>query len=232
MDEPRNQPNDRVGVLIVDDHPLVRESLARVVQREPDLMVCGEAEDRLQAMELVARTRPHLALIDLTLKHSSGLDLVKDIRSRFPQVKILVLSMHDETILAERVVRAGAQGYITKEEPPAKILEAVRQVLRGEIYWSERAAKCVASRIAPRSGCEEHPPVNVLTDREMQVFELIGVGRSTRQIASTLKIGVSTVETYRNRIRKKLHLKDGAELLQHAISSSNSQSFGTTSAVG
>lgn len=226
MDEPHNRPDERIRVLIVDDHPLVRESLARMIQREPDLMVCGEAEERLQAMQVVARTRPHLALIDLTLKNSSGMELVKDICSRYPKIKILVLSMHDETVVAERVVRAGARGYITKEEPPAKILEAVRQVLRGEIYWSERAVKCIVSRIAPSSSSGNFAPANVLTDREMQVFELIGMGQSTRQIAASLQIGVSTVETYRNRIRKKLRLKNGAELLQCAISSSNGQKFG------
>jgi DNA-binding NarL/FixJ family response regulator len=217
----RNQPNDSIRVLIVDDHPLVRESLIRIIQREPDLMVCGEAEDCHQAMAVAANTQPHLALIDLMLKNSSGLELVKDISQCYPKLKILVLSMHDETIVAERAVRAGAHGYIAKKEPSVKIMQAIRQVLRGEIYWSEQAAICVASRTAARSHSQSGLPVNILTDREMQVFELIGVGRSTRQIAAMLQIGVSTVETYRNRVKKKLHLKDGAELLQCAIGASN-----------
>jgi DNA-binding NarL/FixJ family response regulator len=231
MNEAYNQPKGQVRVLIVDDHPLVRESLARMIQREPDLTVCGEAEDRPQAMEVVARVQPHLALVDLTLKDSSGLDLVKEISSRYPQVKILVLSMHDETVLAERVIRAGACGYITKRELPAKILQAIGRILRGEIYWSERAAISVASRIAVRSRSENSLPASLLTDREMQVFELIGMGRSTRQIAAALQIGASTVQTYRNRIKRKLHLKDGAELLQYAIGSSGGERFATAPSV-
>lgn len=212
-----DQPDSKIRVLIVDDHPLVRESLARLIQREPDLMACGEAEDHLQAMDAVAETEPHMVLVDLTLKNSSGLELVKDISKTHPGIKMLVLSMHEETMLAERVVRAGAHGYITKNEPHTKIMQAIRQVLGGEIYWSERAATCVASRIAAHNGPNRGLPVSVLTDREMEVFELIGIGRSTRQIASILHIGVSTVETYRNRIRQKLHFRDGTELLQHAI---------------
>jgi DNA-binding NarL/FixJ family response regulator len=221
MSKSRSQPSDRIRVLIVDDHPLVRESLARMIHREPDLVVCGEAEDYHQALAVTADTQPHLALIDLILKNSSGLELVKDISKCYPELKILVLSMHDETVVAERAVRAGAHGYIAKKEPSAKILRAIRQVLRGEIYWSEQAAVCVASRMAARSHSQNGLPVNILTDREMQVFELIGTGRSTRQIATMLQIGVSTVETYRNRVKKKLHLKDGAELLQCAIGSSS-----------
>jgi DNA-binding NarL/FixJ family response regulator len=219
-DKQANSPS-RVSILIVDDHPLVRESLKRIIQREPDLMVCGEAEDREQALTIVSASKPHLAIVDLSLKNSHGLELIKDLRDRFPKVRSLVLSMHDETIHAERAIRAGARGYITKQEAPAKILLAIRRVLNGEIYWSETAAARVASKIASPSHSATSFPIDLLTDREMQVFEFIGTGRSTRQIASMLHIDVSTVETYRARIKEKLNLKNALELLQYAIRWSN-----------
>jgi DNA-binding NarL/FixJ family response regulator len=204
-------------ILIVDDHPLVRLSLREFIRREKDLEVCGEAEDREQALTAAAETKPHLAIIDLTLKSSNGMELIKDLREQHPEVQILVLSMHDETIHAERAIRAGARGYITKQEATTKVMVAIRQILGGEIYWSERAAARVASKIAgPASGVQESP-VDCLTDRELQVFEMIGSGRSTRQIAAALHIDVSTVETYRARIKDKLNLKDSLALLQYAI---------------
>jgi DNA-binding NarL/FixJ family response regulator len=215
-----NKEPDQAGevrVLLVDDHPLVRLSLREVLRREPNLVVCGEAEDREQALELVASTRPHLAVVDLTLKSSSGLDLIKDLQERFPKVQVLVLSMHDETLHAERAIRAGARGYITKQEAAKKIMVAIHQVLSGEIYWSERAAAKVASKVARGSNSAGTSPVELLADRELQVFELIGAGQSTRQIAATLHINVSTVETYRARIKEKLNLEDSIALLQFAI---------------
>ena len=214
------KPGSQRGVtriLIVDDHPLVRLSLREFIRREKDLEVCGEAEDREQALAAAAATKPHLAIVDLTLKSSNGMELIKDLRERHPEVQILVLSMHDETIHAERAIRAGARGYITKQEATTKVMVAIRQILNGEIYWSERAAARVASKIAgPARGIAESP-VDCLTDRELQVFEMIGSGRSTRQIAAALHIDVSTVETYRARIKEKLNLKDSLALLQFAI---------------
>jgi DNA-binding NarL/FixJ family response regulator len=209
----------RIRILIVDDHPLVRESLKKIIDNEPDLVVCGEAEDREQALEVADATVPRLAIVDLTLKSSHGLELVKDLRERFPGVLSLVLSMHDETIHAERAIRAGARGYITKQEIPAKILLAIRKILSGEIFWSEKAALQVASKIAhnPRAATK----FDLLTDREMQVFQLIGSGQSTRQIAATLRISASTVETYRARIKEKLNLDSGLDLVRHAINWAN-----------
>jgi DNA-binding NarL/FixJ family response regulator len=204
-------------ILIVDDHPLVRLSLREFIRREKDLEVCGEAEDREQALTAAAATKPHLAIIDLTLKSSNGMELIKDLREQHPEVQILVLSMHDETIHAERAIRAGARGYITKQEATTKVMVAIRQILNGEIYWSERAAARVASKIAGPSHGVGESPVDCLTDRELQVFEMIGSGRSTRQIAAALHIDVSTVETYRARIKEKLNLKDSLALLQFAI---------------
>jgi DNA-binding NarL/FixJ family response regulator len=216
---------DVVRILLVDDHPVVRESLKTIILREPDLTVCGEAEEREQALELAATVEPHLALVDLTLKNSHGLELIKDLGNRWPKMKILVLSMQDEALYAERVIRAGARGYITKQETPGKILLAIRRILAGEIYWSEKAAARVASKIARSSRSSANFSVEGLTDREVQVFELLGAGQSTHQIAAALHINASTVETYRGRIKEKLNLKNALELLQYAIRWSNDPKF-------
>jgi len=216
----RNQA-ERTRVLIVDDHPLVRESVKRIVQQQRDLEVCGEAEDREHALALLAGSQPHLVVLDLSLKDSHGTELIKSIRDQFPEVLILVLSMHDEFVYAERAVRAGAHGYITKDEAVSRILSAIRCVLSGEIYWSEKAAARVASKFTRPSRHPGNHSIDSLTDREMQVFELIGVGQSTRQVAAALHIDPSTVETYRSRIKEKLQLKSASELLQFAIRWSN-----------
>ncbi len=204
-------------ILIVDDHPMVRERLADVVRGESDLEVCGEAEDVNSALEIAERARPDLAIVDLSLKKSHGLDLIKDLRVRWPNVAILVVSMHEESLHAERVLRAGALGYITKQQATKNILVAIRTVLGGDIYLSGKTAREVAFKIA--GGNIENPRqlLDRLSDRELRVFELIGKGQSTRQIAQTLNLGVPTVETYRARIKDKLRLKNSRQLLQHAI---------------
>ena len=196
---------------------MVRERLAEVIEREPDLTVCGEAEDRFGALDQIAATQPHLVIVDLTLKQSHGVELVKDIHSRHPSVRMLVLSMHDEFLHAERVIRAGAQGYITKQEATRKIMLAIRTVLDGGVYLSEKmAARIAASTVGcPRSG--GGLPVNRLSDRELRVFEMIGEGRGTRQIADELHLDMRTIETYRSRIKEKLSLNSANELLQYAI---------------
>lgn len=207
-----------IRVFLVDDHPLVRHALRDALRREPGIKVCGEADDRDTALKGIADAHPDLAIVDLRLRTSDGLDLIRDLRSRHPKVLSLVLSMQDESITAERAVRAGARGYVSKQEPPQKIMEAVRKVLDGEIYWSERAAAQVASRIAsPDTTNSSRSVSDRLSERELQVFEMIGLGRSTNQIADSLHIDISTVETYRARIKDKLELKDGSELLQSAI---------------
>lgn len=211
----RQQENTRI--LLVDDHPLVRESLRRIIQQQADLCVCGETDNGSQALELVADTKPHLVILDLTLKDSHGLELLKNLTNSHPDVLILVFSMHEETLHAERVIRAGARGFVAKEEQPGKILQAIRKVLGGEIYWSEKAANWVASQVASRPRPSSNFSVDLLTDRELQVFELMGDGQNTRQIASMLHIDASTVETYRARIKEKLNLKSSSELLQYAI---------------
>jgi PAS domain S-box-containing protein len=205
------------GILLVDDHPMVRERLAEVINRESDLMVCAEAEDRHTDIEAIQKSAPGLAIVDLTLKDSSGLELIKDIHVRWPQLKILVVSMHDESLHAERVLRAGARGYITKQEATRNILLAIRRVLSGNIYLNEKTASTVIARLTSGSPAVTGSLSDRLTDRELQVFELTGSGLSTRDIAEKLHIEVKTVETYRGRIREKLDLQTSSELLQLAI---------------
>jgi DNA-binding NarL/FixJ family response regulator len=217
----QNNASNEVRILIVDDHPLMREALKRIIQREANFVVCGEAEDSGQALAMIATARPNLAIVDLTLKNSNGLDLVKKLHDQHPKVLALVLSMHDETVQAERAIRTGARGYITKQEVGEKILSAIRQVLNGEIYWSEKVAAKIASRVAGQGSAPNGFSVELLTDREMRVFELIGLGRSPRQISAKLNISVSTVGTYRARIKEKLNLNSGFELVQYAIYCSN-----------
>lgn len=204
-------------ILIVDDHPLVRSALRDSLQREPDLLVSGEAEDCNQALDHVSKQPPDVVIIDLSLKNSDGIDLVRAIQQEQPRVRTIVLSMHDESVHAERVIRAGASGYISKQEAATKVIQAVRKVLRGEIYWSEKAAAHVASRLVSRVHGTGSSPMDVLSRREMQVFEMIGAGANPAQIAQELEVDLSTVDTYRARIKEKLRLKNASELRREAI---------------
>jgi len=201
----------------VDDHPVVREGLAESINRQTDLMVCGEAEDRHAAIEVIQQSKPDLVIVDLALKTSSGIELIKDIHARWPRLAILVVSMHDATLYAERALRAGAKGYLTKQEATRSIVEAIRSVLEGEIYLNEKTAANMVGRLTGSTDSVSDSVLGVLAEREMQVFELTGHGFSTRQIAERLHIDVKTVETYRARIKEKLRLKDSNELLQLAI---------------
>src|SRR5437868_1341791 len=204
-------------ILIVDDHPMIRERLIDVIQRERDLTVCGEAEDVRSARAAVERVRPDLAIVDLSLKESHGMDLIKDLRVRHPELVVLVVSMHEESPLAERVIRAGARGYITKQEATRNVLLAIRTVLAGDLYLSDKAAMQVASKVATTVPASSRRSFDKLSDRELRVLELIGRGHGTRQIAEMLNLGVPTIETYRARIKDKLRLRDASELLQYAI---------------
>jgi DNA-binding NarL/FixJ family response regulator len=219
----RGMPTNRKGkkrsrILLVDDHPMVRERLSEIINREPDLEVCGEAEDRHDGLTATEAKRPDLVIVDLTLKNSDGLELIKDIHARWPNLPMLVVSMHDESLYAERALRAGARGYITKQEATRDILQAIRRILAGDIYLNQRVATRIISRLSTKFGAAAATPAELLADREMQVFELTGRGFNTREIAGRLRISCKTVETYRARIRQKLNLKDSSELLQSAIS--------------
>ena len=196
---------------------MVREHLTELINREPDLQVCGEAEDRTGASQVIATTRPHLAIVDLTLKGSHGMDLIKDLQASHPRVKILVVSMQEASLYAERVILAGARGYITKQEATRKIMQAIRTVLAGEVYLSEQLTSQLLTRVVGQPRPATALSVASLADRELQVFEKIGRGFGTRQIAEQLHLDVKTIETYRSRIKEKLKLKDAAELLQRAI---------------
>jgi DNA-binding NarL/FixJ family response regulator len=211
------QSPEQKRILLVDDHPMVRERLAEIIQREPDLIVCGEAEDRFSALELIPSKRPHLAIVDLTLKQSHGIVLLDDIRNQYPDIVTLVVSMHDEALYAERAIRAGARGYITKQEATRKIMLAIRTVLASEIYLSEKMAAQIATATAGKPRNKISLPFDTLSNRELLVFEMIGRGHGTRQIADELCLDMRTIETYRARIKEKLNLKDANELLQFAI---------------
>jgi DNA-binding NarL/FixJ family response regulator len=204
-------------VLLVDDHPIVRDGFAEVINREPDLMVSSVAEDRMGALSAIETSMPDLAVIDLTLKTSSGMELIKDIHSRWPKLLILVVSMHNENLYAERVLRAGARGYITKQQATRDILQAIRRVLAGEIYLNEKTGAAVLARLASNPKAEGDTILDLLTDRELQVFELTGQGFNTREISGQLRIDMKTVETYRIRIKEKLKLENSSELLKLAI---------------
>jgi DNA-binding NarL/FixJ family response regulator len=213
---PSKPEQTRRRVFLVDDHPLVREHLTALLQREPDLEVCGEAADAPTALERITQQRPDLVILDVSLRHSHGLELLKDLKNLQPGLPVLVLSMHDETLYAERALRAGAMGYITKEEATVSVLSAVRKVLAGQVYLSDRMARRMVGRMvggAARAGS----PLDLLADRELEVFQMIGRGLGTRQIAEELRLGIKTVESYKARIKDKLQLADGNELLQHAI---------------
>src|SRR5579883_315246 len=215
-----SSPQDKhkaTTVLLVDDHPVVRDGFAEVINREADLTVCAAAEDRSGALEAIEKKKPKLVVIDLTLKNSSGMELIKDIHARWPDLLILVVSMHNENLYAERVLRAGARGYITKQQATHDILRAIRRVLGGGIYLNETTGAAVLARLASAPQAREDAILDQLTDRELQVFELTGQGFNTREISAQLHIDMKTVETYRLRIREKLNLESSSELLKLAI---------------
>jgi DNA-binding NarL/FixJ family response regulator len=206
-------------VLIVDDHPIVRDGLKDLIEQEPDLSVCGTAQNVPEALKALDALKPDAAIVDISLnKDMGGLELIKDIKVRCPNLPVLVLSMHDETLFAERALRAGALGYVMKEQATEKVLTALRKILKGEIYLNERVAAKMLSRMIDRKPMKEDlPSIEQLSDRELEVFEMIGQGIGTRTIAEKLHLSVKTVEAHRMHIREKLKLRDGAELLQHAI---------------
>ncbi len=209
-------PNKKiVKILIVDDHPVVREGLSTLISRQPDLSVCGEAEGCTEAITLFDATKPDLVIVDIALKDGNGIELIKRIKARNESVRVLVSSMHDEGLYAERALRAGAMGYIGKQEATHEIVEAIHRVLDGKVYLSERMADRLFHRVA--SGAVDRSPIENLADRELQVFEMIGQGLNTRQIAAQLHLSCKTVETYRGRIRTKLNIGRGFELARHAI---------------
>jgi DNA-binding NarL/FixJ family response regulator len=207
----------RARVLIVDDHPAVREALAVRIGRQRDLEVCGEAADTSEALTLVAEARPDVAVVDISLRTGNGIDLIKRIKDRDDHVRILVWSMHSESLYAERALRNGALGYITKDQATDQIVEAIRRVLAGKVWLSDAMAERMLQRtVGARQHEATRSPLDALADRELEVFRLIGQGVKTAEIAERLHLSVKTVETYRDRIRQKLDLEDGTKLAHFA----------------
>ena len=203
-------------ILIVDDHPIVRQGLTLLINREKDLAVCGDAEEACTAMRQIRETKPNLIVVDISLNGPDGIDLLKEIRLRQPNMPVLILSMLDEQVYAERALRAGANGYIMKHEATERVLVAIRRILGGEIYISDRLANHMLYQRFGGSGASQSK-VDELTDRELEVFRLIGEGHATRDIAEVLHLSVKTVEGYQAHIKDKLSLKNARELMQFAI---------------
>jgi DNA-binding NarL/FixJ family response regulator len=206
----------KIRVLLVDDHAVVRFGIAQLINRQPDMMVCGEEEDASKAMGAIATLKPNLVIADISLKESSGLELMRNIKAQHAGMPVLVVSGHDESIYAEIAFRAGALGYLMKEEALDKIVMAIRRVLSGAIYVSDSlAAKMLQQQIRGQTSINESP-VKDLSDRELEVFQLIGQWKTTRDIADELHLSVKTIEYYREQIKRKLSLKNAAELTQRA----------------
>jgi DNA-binding NarL/FixJ family response regulator len=204
-------------VLVVDDHPIVREGLAQMINREPDLSVCGDAANMQKAVQLIDVLRPDILIVDISLNGPDGLDLLKHIRTQDPSLPVLILSMHDESIYAERALRAGANGYIMKQEATDNVLDALRRILNREVYVSPRIANKMLQQFVGATGTDKkHSSVDELSDRELEVFRLIGAGHGTRQIAEELHLSVKTVETYQAHLKEKLVLRNSRELVQYA----------------
>ena len=204
-------------IFLVDDHPLVREGLTNLINRQDDLIVCGEAEDSSEAIGGIARSRPDVAVIDISLKNESGLELVKNLGSQFPLVALIVLSMHDEALYAERALRAGARGYVMKRETTKSVLTAIRRVLEGSVYLSERVVNGMARKLSLSDKAAVGSPVDRLSDRELEIFRLLGQGRTTSQIADDLHLSLKTVQAYCARAKEKFGVNSLSELLRAAI---------------
>lgn len=218
MNEKNTDKSDpRQRVFIVDDHPLVREGLANLINQQPDLVVCGQAEDAAQALAGIGASRAQLALIDISLKTASGLELVKDLKVHHPDVALIVLSMHDEMLYAERAIRAGARGYVMKRESTKEVLTAIRRVMQGDVYVSERVVNLMARRLGSPRKAAASSPVEQLSDRELEIFRLLGQGRTTSQIAADLHLSLKTVQAYCARAKEKFGVDSLTELLRAAI---------------
>jgi DNA-binding NarL/FixJ family response regulator len=213
----RAAQSTKKNVLVVDDHPLLRQGLALLINQQQDMQVCGEAEEAHAAMQAVTQCRPDIMILDISLNGPDGLELLKSIRASDPELPVLILSMHDEAIYAERALRARANGYIMKQEATEKVLVAVRRILNGELYLSDRMSNKMLQHYIGGAPSMIQSRISSLSDRELEVFRLIGEGRATREIAEELHLSVKTVETYQAHIKDKLALRSGRELIQHAI---------------
>lgn len=209
---------EKTRILIVDDHPLFCEGLQRVIDRHPELVVCGQAADAVAAMKAVAELQPDMALVDISLEKTSGLDLIKSLKSKYEELPILVISMHEEGLYAERALRAGAQGYIMKNQPIKIVRDAILKVLAGDIFLSEKMSTSVLARLLlGKKDDQPVSPVDQLSDRELEVFQMLGEGKPSRQIAQDLNLTIPTIHSFRNRIKEKLRIRNSTELTLHAM---------------
>jgi DNA-binding NarL/FixJ family response regulator len=216
MAKSETESGNRCKVLLVEDHPMFREHLSQLISRDLGMSICGEADNIRDAMRLIREKQPDIAIVDITLRGSSGLELLKDIKAQGLNVNVLVLSMHDEELYAERALRAGAKGYITKNEASSEVVKAIRCVMGGEVYASRQVTAKLLERLTQKRAAPELAGMDTLADRELEVFQMLGRGKSTREIAQSLHLGESTVETYRARIKDKLQLRSAAELYLRA----------------
>jgi DNA-binding NarL/FixJ family response regulator len=208
-------------IFLVEDHPVTREGFAQLINYQADLEVCGQAGSAAKALAAMESNRPDLLIVDISLSDSNGLELIKDLKARYPKLPSLVLSTHDESLFAERALRAGAAGYVMKQAPTTEVMAAIREVLNGRLYLSELMRSSVLHKHL--QGADQGTGVEALSDRELEVFQLVGQGHTTRQIASRLHLSVSTIETYRAHIKEKLRLNNGTELVHRAVEWVNSQ---------
>lgn len=204
-------------IFVVDDHPIVRDGLVTLINQQDDLQVCGGAEDAREALKALSHLRPDVVIVDITLKDSDGLELTRDIKARYPRLPVVVLSIHDESVYAERALRAGAQAYLMKEVVSDNIIKAIRTVLTGEVYVSDKIARKFVRKALGAKADAIGASTDALSDREFQVFRLIGRGCKASQIAQRMHLSIKTVETYRSRIKDKLNLNNASDLLQYAI---------------
>jgi len=214
---PPSTLHSKSRIFLVDDHPIVRQGLVQLINEEPDLVVCGEASEASQALEALPTLKPDLAVVDLSLADTDGVSLIKNLRLQAHRTPILVLSMHKESLYAERVLRAGGKGYLMKREPPELVVVAIRKILKGEIYLSEQMSSQLLEQFTDRPVRTAVSAMQSLSDRELAIFELIGSGHATRQIADALHLSIKTIESYREHIKEKLSLQNATELVQHAF---------------
>jgi len=209
--------SEKSQILIVDDHPLFCEGLRRMIDRHPSLKVCGQVPDAVSAMKAVAELKPDLALVDISLEGSNGLDLIKSLKAKYEEIPILVVSMHDEALYAERALRAGAQGYVMKNKPIQIVREAIFKVLSGDIFLSDKMSTSVLAKLLLGKKDDAVSPLEQLSDRELEVFQMLGEGKSSRQVAEELDLTIPTIHSFRNRIKEKLNYKNSTELVLHAM---------------
>ncbi|MFZ0034108.1 MAG: response regulator transcription factor [Sedimentisphaerales bacterium] len=220
----KNKTNEnKTQVLIVDDHPVIREGLVTIVNHERDMNVCGQADDAYQALKAVTELKPDIVVTDISLKNSDGIELTKNIKARYPRMPVIIFSVHDESLYAERALLAGAKAYLMKDEVSENIIKAIRAVLSGEIYVSDTISKKFLHKIAGDKAGTTKTPIENLSDREFEIFRLIGEGLKASQIAKHLHLSIKTIETYRTRIKEKLGLVNASELLQYSIKWAKSQ---------